>query len=122
MFLVNELVSTKKKTTFLVPSEFADAFEELAKGYGEKKKWWVHTAAVLLLLEQAPDVVAEYVGRVAGAEPGKDGGSYQRLVDAARAKGKAKPKPEYKKKIGQASQSAATPEEGKPTPEKSTRR
>lgn len=84
MFLVNDFVSTKKKTTFLVPSEFADAFEELAKAYGEKKKWWVHTAAVLLLLEQSPETIAELVGRVAGAEPGKSGGSYARLIETAK--------------------------------------
>lgn len=77
------LEQAKKKTGFLLPTDFVDAFEDVASRVGGKEKWQVICAAILLLLESPPDVQNQYIQAIRkAAGPGE---SFEKLIAEARA-------------------------------------
>jgi hypothetical protein len=64
---LNELVK-KTQLNFFLPPEIREEFEQLAKPLGSKKKWMMGAVAILTLLQQSPEHIAEMLRMVGTAD------------------------------------------------------
>jgi hypothetical protein len=76
--------SIKKKVGLFLPTELADALDQLASRVGKKQKWLVVGAALVRLLEASEDEQNDLIRQVKIAD--LPGGSFEQLI--ARARGK----------------------------------
>ena len=81
--------SIKKKVGLFLPTELADALDEVASRVGKKQKWLIVGAALIRLLEANETEQNDLIRAVKIAD--LPGGSFTGLIAQARAKGTAAP-------------------------------
>ena len=79
--------SIKKKVGLFLPTELADALDQLASRVGKKQKWLVVGAALVRLLEASEDEQNDLIRKVKIAD--LPGGSFEQLIARARGKDSA---------------------------------
>ena len=79
--------SIKKKVGLFLPTELADALDEVASRVGKKQKWLIVGAALIRLLEASEDEQNDLIRAVKIAD--LPGGSFTGLIAQAREKGTA---------------------------------
>jgi hypothetical protein len=79
--------SIKKKVGLFLPTELADALDQLASRVGKKQKWLVVGAALVRLLEASEDEQNDLIRQVKIAD--LPGGSFEQLIARAREKNSA---------------------------------
>ena len=79
--------SIKKKVGLFLPTELADALDEVASRVGKKQKWLIVGAALIRLLEASEDEQNDLIRAVKIAD--LPGGSFTGLIAQAREKGSA---------------------------------
>lgn len=83
-------VAEKVGLNFNVPKALRDAFYEVADPYGERKKWSVCSAAILMLLEASPERRDFYI---AAAHQADFESRLEDLIQQARAGDLARSRP-----------------------------
>jgi hypothetical protein len=81
--------SIKKKVGLFLPTELADALDQVASRVGKKQKWLIVGAALIRLLEANETQQNDLIRAVKIAD--LPGGSFTGLIAQARAKGSAEP-------------------------------
>jgi hypothetical protein len=76
--------STKKKVGLFLPTELADALDQLASRVGKKQKWLVVGAALVRLLQAGTDEQNDLIRQVKIAD--LPGGSFDALIAHARSR------------------------------------
>ena len=79
--------SIKKKVGLFLPTELADALDQLASRVGKKQKWLIVGAALVRLLEASEEEQNNLISEVKIAD--LPGGSFEGLIAHARAKSTA---------------------------------
>ena len=77
--------STKKKVGLFLPTELADALDQMASRVGKKQKWLIVGAALVRLLEASEEEQNHLIRQVKIAD--LPGGSFNGLIAQARSKG-----------------------------------
>jgi hypothetical protein len=98
--------STKKKVGLFLPTELADALDQLASRVGKKQKWLIVGAALVRLLEAAEDEQNHLIRQVKIAD--LPGGSFDGLIAQARAKGNAGGEPGFEDLVAEAEGASAS--------------
>jgi hypothetical protein len=75
--------STKKKVGLFLPTELADALDQMASRVGKKQKWLIVGAALVRLLEAGEEEQNELIRKVKIAD--LPGGSFDALIAQARS-------------------------------------
>jgi len=83
-----KMESIKKKVGLFLPTELADALDQMASRVGKKQKWLIVGAALVRLMEASEDEQNYLIRQVKIAD--LPGGSFQGLVAQARSKGGGK--------------------------------
>lgn len=92
--------STKKKVGLFLPTELADALDELASRVGKKQKWLIVGAALVRLLQASETQQNDLIRAVKIAD--LPGGSFAGLIAQARAKGAGEAGPGFDNLVAEA--------------------
>jgi hypothetical protein len=92
--------STKKKVGLFLPTELADALDEIASRVGKKQKWLVVGAALVRLLEATEEEQNDLIRQVKIAD--LPGGSFNGLIAQARGKGGSQNNPGFEGLVAEA--------------------